>query len=73
MSAAFILCVSIAGLLGNLTSVGQLPRELPIFVVAVLIGAVIGTRLGVARLDARRLLQALGVVLLIAAAKLTLT
>lgn len=72
LSAAFILCVSIAGLLGNLTSVGRLPRELPIFVIAVLVGAVIGTRLGVSKLDPRRLLQALGIVLVIAAAKLAL-
>lgn len=73
LSAAFILCVSIAGLLGNLTSVGRLPAELPIFVVAVLIGALIGTRLGVAKLDPRRLLQALGIVLVVAAAKLAFT
>ena len=73
LSAAFILCVSIAGLLGNLTSVGRLPHELPIFVVAVFIGAIVGTRLGVSKLDPRRLLQALGIVLVIAAAKLALT
>ncbi|GGB30695.1 sulfite exporter TauE/SafE family protein [Sphingobium yanoikuyae] len=73
LSAAFILCVSIAGLLDNLTSVGRLPRELPIFVVAVFLGALIGTRLGVSKLDSRRLLQALGAVLLIAAGKLALT
>ena len=33
----------------------------------------IGTRLGVSKLDPRRLLQALGLVLLIASAKLALT
>jgi Na+/glutamate symporter len=64
-----ILCVSIARLLGNVTSVVHLPRKLPIFVIAVFIGAVIGTRLGVSKLDPRRLLQALGM----AAAKLALT
>ena len=73
VSAAFILCVSIAGLVGNLTSVGKLPPQLPVFVVAVLIGALIGTRLGVAKLDSRRLVQALGLVLIIASAKLALT
>ncbi len=73
LSAAFILCVSISGLLGNLASVGRLPRELPIFVIAVLVGAMIGTRLGVSKLDSQRLLRALGVVLVIAALKLALS
>jgi uncharacterized membrane protein YfcA len=41
--------------------------------VSVAIGAVIGTSLGVTRLPAHRLLQALGVVLLVAAGKLILT
>ena len=72
-AAAFILCVSISGLLGSLSSVGHLPPELPYFVVAVAIGAVIGTQLGVARLAPGRLIQALGVVLLIASAKLAFT
>lgn len=70
ISAGFILCVSIAGLAGNLTSVGQLPPELPYFVGAVVIGALVGTQLGLSRLPAHRLLQALGFVLVIAGAKL---
>lgn len=69
-SAAFILCVSIAGLAGNLSSVGGLPRELPYFMAAVVIGALIGTRLGLSILPTGRLLQALGCVLVIAGAKL---
>lgn len=73
VSAAFILCVSISGLVGNLSGVGKLPPELPFFVVAVAIGALIGTRLGVSKLEPTRLLQALGVVLVIAAAKIALT
>jgi uncharacterized membrane protein YfcA len=72
-AAGFILCVSAAGLAGNLSSVGRLPAELPWFALAVVLGAVVGTRLGVSRLPARRLLQALGVVLLIAGAKLVFT
>jgi hypothetical protein len=72
VSAAFILCVSISGLVGNLSSVGKLPPELPFFVVAVAIGALIGTRLGVSKLEPKRLLQALGVVLVIASAKIAL-
>jgi uncharacterized membrane protein YfcA len=70
VSAAFILCVSISGLLGNLSSVGRLPPELPVFIVAVVLGALVGTRVGIARLAPGRLLQALGVVLVIASAKL---
>jgi hypothetical protein len=73
VSAAFILCVSISGLLGNLSSVGRLPPELPVFIGAVILGALVGTRVGVARLEPRRLLQALGVVLVIASAKLALS
>ncbi len=70
VSSAFILCVSISGLLGSLTTVGRLPTELPWFVLAVAIGAVVGTFVGIRRLSGPRLLQALGVVLLIASAKL---
>lgn len=70
VSAAFILCVSISGLVGNLTSVGRLPEELPFFIVAVAIGALAGTQLGISKLDPKRLLQALGLVLMVASAKL---
>lgn len=73
VSAAFILCVSLSGLLGNLSSVGRLPPELPFFVLAVIAGALIGTRIGVSRLEPGRLKQALGIVLIIASAKLALT
>lgn len=70
VSAAFILCVSISGLLGNLSSIGRLPPELPIYIAAVVGGALVGTRFGISRLEPRRLMQALGVVLVIASAKL---
>lgn len=73
IAAVFILANSIAGLAGNLSSVGHLPPELPWFMVSVAIGAVIGTSLGVTLLPAQPLLQALGVVLLVAAGKLILT
>ncbi len=73
VAAAFILCVSISGLLGNLSSVGQLPAELPWFVLAVAMGAVIGTSFGIARLPNRALLRLLGAVLLVASAKLAFT
>ncbi len=70
VSASFILCVSIAGLAGNLNSLGGLPRELSYFIGAVILGALVGTQLGLNRLPANRLLQALGCVLVIAGAKL---
>lgn len=72
-AAVFILANSVAGLAGNLSSVGRLPAELPWFAVAVALGAVVGTTLGTTRLSTGRLLQALGLVLLVAAAKLTFT
>jgi uncharacterized membrane protein YfcA len=71
--AAFIFLNSLAGLAGNATSVGHLPRELPIFLVAVGAGSVLGTWLGVERLPRPWLLRALGLVLTIAGAKLLFT
>ncbi|KAE8236550.1 hypothetical protein A4X03_0g9399, partial [Tilletia caries] len=73
VSAGFILCVSIAGLLGNVASVGNLPAELPYYAGAVIVGAIVGTQLGLSRLPTRRLLQALGFVLVIAGGKLILS
>ena len=71
--AAFILLNSIAGLAGNVASVGQLPRELPIFLAAVGAGALLGTWLGVDRLPRSWLLRTLGAVLAVAGAKLLFT
>jgi uncharacterized membrane protein YfcA len=71
--AAFILLNSIAGLAGNLASIGHLPRELPFFLLAVGAGAVIGTWLGVERLPRPWLLRTLGAVLLVAGSKLLFT
>jgi uncharacterized membrane protein YfcA len=73
VAVAFILCVSIAGLAGALSGVGRLPPELPIYAGAVVLGALVGTQLGIVRLPQGRILQALGVVLTIAAGKLILT
>ena len=65
----FILCNSIAGLLGNVAIVKALPADLPIYAAAVLLGAVIGTTLGI-RFAVPAILKALGAVLIIAGAKL---
>lgn len=71
--AAFIFLNSVAGLAGNAASVGSLPSELPIFLGAVLAGALLGTWLGVERLPRPWLLRTLGAVLVIAGAKLLFT
>lgn len=68
--AGFILLNSVAGLAGNVTSMQALPAELPIFAGAVVSGAIAGTWLGASRLPKPRLLQGLGLVLVIAGAKL---
>lgn len=71
--AAFILLNSIAGLAGNVASIGHLPSQLPFFLVAVAAGAVLGTWLGVERLPRPWLLRTLGAVLLVAGSKLLFT
>jgi uncharacterized protein len=70
ISVVFILCNSVAGLLGNYASLKSLPAELPLYMVAVMLGAVIGTQLGIHKYAKEHLLRALGVVLVIAGAKL---
>lgn len=72
VAAAFIVVNSAAGLAGNWASVGELPNELPIFLAAVALGALLGTWLGVERLPRPWLLRALGLVLMIAGGKLLL-
>src|SRR5438270_2725140 len=71
--SAFILLNSAAGLAGNVASVGHLPHELPIFLGAVGAGALLGTWLGIERLPRPALLRTLGLVLLVAGAKLLFT
>ncbi len=68
--AVFILCNSISGLLGNYTSVYALPPELPLFAIAVICGAFVGTTFGIGKLASAGILRALGCVLVIAGAKL---
>jgi len=71
--AAFIFLNSAAGLAGNVASVGHLPHELPLFLVSVAAGAVLGTWLGIERLPRPWLLRTLGFVLTIAGTKLLFT
>ena len=70
VAAAFILLNSAAGLAGNVAAFGNLPSELPIFLAAVGAGALLGTWLGIDRLPRPWLLRTLGLVLVIAGAKL---
>jgi uncharacterized protein len=72
VAAGFIFLNSVAGLLGNLASVRALPPEMPWWMLAVALGALLGTWLGVEKLPRERLLQALALVLTLAGAKLVL-
>jgi uncharacterized protein len=69
-SVAFVWINSLTGLAGLLHSGQSLPAMLPWWLGVVAIGALIGTQLGLKWLPARGLRRALGVVLLIASAKL---
>jgi uncharacterized protein len=69
VAAVFILCNSIAGLLGNLASVQSLPPDLPLYAGAVVLGGVVGTTLGI-KLATPAILKALGLVLVIAGLKM---
>ena len=70
VAAVFILCNSCAGLLGNIASVRMLPPTLPIFMGAVLLGALVGTTLGIQRFSPQTIRRALGAVLVVAGVKL---
>lgn len=72
LTGPFILVNSVAGLAGNLVSLRRLPAEIPYWMVAALLGAVLGTQLGIRWLGVRGLQKALAVVLVIAAAKFIL-
>lgn len=69
VAAVFILGNSVAGLLGNIASVGSLPPELPVYAVAVMLGALVGTAVGT-RSAVTLIQRALGLVLVIAGLKL---
>lgn len=69
VAAVFILCNSIAGLLGNVAIVKSLPADLPIYAAAVVLGAVVGTTFGI-KFAVTTILKALGAVLIIAGCKL---
>jgi len=70
IACAFILGNSIAGLAGNLARLASVPPSLPLWAVAVVVGAVIGSEIGSRRGRTFLLRRALGVVLAIAGMKL---
>jgi uncharacterized membrane protein YfcA len=69
VAAVFVLANSLAGLGGQIATLGALPDELPLYAGAVLLGGIAGTTLGI-RVPAPIILKLLAVVLLIAGAKL---
>ncbi len=73
IAAAFILVNSIAGLAGVLTRIAALPQAVYLWGIAAVAGGLIGSHLGTRRLGVTALRRLLGVVLIIAAAKLILT
>lgn len=70
--AAFIFLNSLAGLLGNFSSTSSLPSTLPLFLLAVVLGAAIGTQYGTTRFSHSGIKRALGCVLIIAGIKFLL-
>ena len=70
VAAAFILANSAAGLAGNPASLSHLPPQLPIWATAAVVGGIIGSELGSRRLGTPTFRRLLGVVLLVAGAKL---
>jgi len=72
VAAPFILVNSIAGLLGHISSVAQLPPSVPIWGAAVVLGGWIGASYGSRRALAPVLRQLLALVLIVASAKLIL-
>ncbi|NBW53211.1 MAG: sulfite exporter TauE/SafE family protein [Betaproteobacteria bacterium] len=73
ITALFILINSSFGLLGNYSSVQNLPDQLPLFIGATLVGALIGTTLGIRFYSADTIKKILALVLVIAGFKLLLT
>ena len=70
VAAAFILLNSLAGLAGNPASLSQLPSHLPLWAAAVVIGGLLGAEIGSRRIGTPAFRRVLGVVLLVAGAKL---
>jgi hypothetical protein len=70
VAAPFILVNSIAGLLGHLSSVAQMPPNIPVWGAAVVIGGWIGASYGSSKAPTPILRQLLSLVLIVAGVKL---
>jgi uncharacterized protein len=70
VAALFILCNSIAGIMGNFIIVQALPPNLPLLAFAVFVGSMVGTLLGVKVFTNPAIFKALGIVLFVAGIKL---
>jgi hypothetical protein len=70
IASVFILANSIAGLAGNISAVGAVPSALPLWAVAVVAGAFVGSGIGSRRASPPQLRVALAVVLVVAGLKL---
>jgi uncharacterized protein len=72
VAAPFILVNSIAGLLGHLSSLAQIPSNIPVWAIAVAVGGWLGASYGSRKAPPRILRQLLSLVLVVAGAKLVL-
>lgn len=70
VAAAFILVNSLAGIAGNPGGLAHLPGQMPLWAAAAVVGGVIGSELGSRWLGTPMFRRLLGVVLLVAGAKL---
>ena len=73
IAAAFILLNSVAGLAGFLASGGGWPQGMPYFIAAAVLGGAVGSELGARSASPKNLRYLLGVVLLVAGAKMIAT
>ena len=73
MSAAFILVNSVAGLAGHLSKVAVLPRAVPLWALAAVIGGYLGAHYGSRYFKGETLKRLLAVVLAVAGVKLVFT
>ena len=73
LASAFILLNSIAALAGYVLAGGAWPDGVPFYVLAAVLGGLVGSELGARTLSPKGLGQLLGVVLLVAGAKMILT
>jgi uncharacterized membrane protein YfcA len=72
LSVAFVWLNSLAAIMGLMRSNQTLPEALPYWLIAVALGALLGTQLGIQHWPTHRLRKGLAIVLFIAAGKLLL-